>query len=142
MAYRYFDSENEVKNLQPQPLSEVTNTKLQNAINAAEDKVDEYLAGKKVATPIILANLEQTQKDSLKLAAAKMVAAVLYLQHSATTAIGKDTEEEAQESLDKFLKHANLGITTPRSGMGVVNYQDEYVKHWGEPNDTAEEMDE
>lgn len=141
MALRYLTDTDEAVSLQPEPLGSVTSAKLTTACDMAEDEVDRYLANQGIATPITLASLDQTQKDLLKRATAKMVEFVLFDQHGPKAAVDK-AKAEAEQKMDEFIDHADLSHTTVQTRLGIANWQREYQDDAENPNQTIENMDE
>jgi hypothetical protein len=137
MANRYLADAAAARVLQPQPLTDATDTKVGSAIEDAEDLVDAYLGSKGVTVPITGDDIT----DLLKKATATMVAAVLYKGHNMLV-IGEETEEEAHQLLDKFIATTDLDITSPVVYPEVSNYQENFISDHNEPNETIEAMDE
>lgn len=140
-AGRYLDTTTEAKLYQIVPLSAPTIAILEQACADGENEIDKYLAGKGIATPITLTGLATAQQLQLKRVTAKMIGYVLYSQHS-QRGVASDEKKAAEGLLDEFIAEADLSHTTVQSGLGIVNYQKEYIDDWDDPNDTLENMDE
>lgn len=137
MAFKYLNSAEEAKALQPVPLTEAEATKLANSIKNAEDLVDAYLKDNNVSLPIDDDNITEL----LKIAVALMTAADLYCGHGQKDSC-KEYTDKAEAKLDEYLATTDLGVTAPKSEIETVNYQKEFIDDWAEPNETIENMDE
>lgn len=143
-AFRYLADAAEAATLQPEPLDSVTSAKLTTACDLGEDAVDSYLSKMGIDTPISvtqLAAMQDTQKDELKRATAKMVAYVIYSQHGPKK-MADLTKLEAEKILDTWKSHVDISHTSAETRLGIANYQKEHIDDWEDPNETVESMDE
>ena len=137
-ANRYLVDNAEAIKYQPQPLNEADTAILTQAVIDAEDKIDGILSKEYgIITPITGADITTL----LKRACAKLVAAILYSGADQNIQAGNE-EKAAMGIIKEYVSKTDLDHGEPISAPDIINYQEEFISDWNDPNATAEAMDE